>query len=203
MDRARRRAGRRRRIQGPDGALLQGRNRSQENTVQSRSHGRVWPHANRPQAEGARPFAEVKAEIETRLKQQEPRSGEKDGPRKLELSPRAEMRAQVVAPRIRRWRSRRLSPDAQRRILGADAEKLRFTFERTRGAGLRIYRVSRRSGEPRTGGERLRTGQRTPACRSPAILGVDRERARARQSRINRPTWKRVGHAATSPSRPT
>ena len=107
------------------------------------------------QPEAQRPFAEVKAEIEALLKQQEAaKLAQKEGAAKLEqLAKGGDAGLKWSAPRTMTLRDPGdLPPDAQRRILGADTEKLPVHIGSDRGEqGYVIYRVIRAlPPEPRT-----------------------------------------------------
>ncbi|MGH8675489.1 MAG: SurA N-terminal domain-containing protein, partial [Burkholderiales bacterium] len=112
---------------------------------------RVLEH--KPEAQ--RPFAEVKAEIETTLKQQEAaKLAQKEGAAKLEqLAKGGDAGLKWSPPKVITLRDPGNVPvDAQRKILGADPEKLPFHVGSDRGEqGYVIYRVIRSlPAEPRT-----------------------------------------------------
>jgi peptidyl-prolyl cis-trans isomerase D len=105
--------------------------------------------------EAQRPFADVKSEIEATLKRQEAaKLAQKEGAARLEqLAKGGDAGLKWSAPRIITLREPgNLPPDAQRRILAADAEKLPLHVGSDRGEqGYVIYRVIRSlPAEPRT-----------------------------------------------------
>src|SRR5688572_13565005 len=146
------------------------------------------------QAEAQRPFAEVKAEIEALLKQQEAaKLAQKEGAAKLEqLAKGGDAGLKWSAPRIMTLRDPGdLPPDAQRRILGADTEKLPVHIGSDRGEqGYAIYRLVRAlPEEPRTEVQKttdaVNAHRLAGAQQFEAWLAAERERAKIEINRAN------------------